>query len=63
MAERPDSVLTIEEPSRFLKMPESTLHKLAQEGMVPGQKFGRHGRFQKEAMEVRETRIAEGQSR
>ncbi|GJQ27291.1 MAG: DNA-binding protein [Phycisphaerae bacterium] len=42
---RPDSVMTIDELSSYLKVPKSTLYKLAQEGKVPGQKVGRHWRF------------------
>jgi len=38
-------ILTIEEASRYLRIPLSTLYKLAQEGRVPCQKVGRHWRF------------------
>lgn len=34
--------MTIEELSDYLKIPQSTLYKLAQEGKVPCQKVGRH---------------------
>lgn len=40
-------VLTIDELSVYLKVPKSTLYKLAQEHRVPGQKVGRHWRFRK----------------
>jgi excisionase family DNA binding protein len=46
---RADAVLTIDELAGGLKIPKSTLYKLAQEGKVPGQKVGRHWRFRKEA--------------
>lgn len=46
-----DSVMTIEELSRYLKVPKSTLYKLAQEGKLPGQKVGRHWRFHREAVD------------
>jgi excisionase family DNA binding protein len=46
-----DSVMTIEELAAYLKIPKSTLYKLAQEGRVPGQKVGRHWRFHREAID------------
>jgi excisionase family DNA binding protein len=51
MDPRPDAVLTIDELAEYLKIPKSTLYKLAQEGKVPGQKVGRHWRFRKEAID------------
>ena len=47
MAEKKDSVLTIDELSEYLKIPKSTLYKLVQDGKIPGQKIGRHWRFLK----------------
>lgn len=38
-------ILTIEETSIYLRIPLSSLYKLAQEGRVPCQKVGRHWRF------------------
>lgn len=46
-----DEVLTIDELARYLKIAKSTLYKLAQEGKIPGQKVGRHWRFQKGAVD------------
>ncbi|MDL1888316.1 helix-turn-helix domain-containing protein [Nitrospirales bacterium NOB] len=46
-----ESVMTIDELSSYLKVPKSTLYKLAQERRVPGQKVGRHWRFHKEAVD------------
>ena len=51
MEEKPDSVMTIDELSGYLKIARSTLYKLAQEGKVPCQKVGRHWRFRKEAID------------
>lgn len=48
---RRDNVMTIEELAGYLKVPKSTLYKLAQEGKVPGQKVGRHWRFHREAVD------------
>ena len=51
MEEKAGSVMTIGELSDYLKIPRSTLYKLAQEGKVPCQKVGRHWRFRKEAID------------
>jgi len=44
-------VLTIDELSRYLRIPKSTLYKLVQESRIPGQKIGRQWRFSKEAID------------
>jgi excisionase family DNA binding protein len=44
-------VLTIEEASKYLRIPLSTLYKLAQDGKIPCQKVGRHWRFRKERID------------
>ena len=44
-------VLTIEEASKYLRIPLSSLYKLAQEGKIPCQKVGRHWRFRKETID------------
>ena len=44
-------VLTIEEASKYLRIPLSTLYKLAQGGKIPCQKVGRHWRFRKETID------------
>ncbi len=44
-------VMTIQETSRFLRVPVSSLYKLAQEGRIPCQKVGRHWRFRLETIE------------
>ena len=44
--ENPQSdVLTVDEAAAFLKIPRSSVYKLAQQGKLPGQKVGRHWRF------------------
>jgi excisionase family DNA binding protein len=45
------AVLTIDELAEYLRIPKSTLYKLAQEGKIPAQKVGRHWRFRKEAID------------
>jgi len=44
-------IMTIQEASNFLRIPLSSLYKLAQQGKVPCQKVGRHWRFHKKALE------------
>ena len=44
-------VMTIEEASKYLRIPLSSLYKLAQDGKIPCQKVGRHWRFRKEAID------------
>ena len=48
----PDTVMTIEELSKYLKISRSTLYKLGQEGNLPAQKVGRHWRFHREAVDT-----------
>jgi excisionase family DNA binding protein len=48
---QPDTVLSIDDLSRYLKISKSTLYKLAQCGGVPGQKVGKHWRFHREAID------------
>lgn len=45
MTDESDTVLTIDELARYLKVSKSTLYKLCQAGQVPGRKIGRHWRF------------------
>ena len=51
MEETRDTILTIENLSLYLKIPKSTLYKLAQDGKLPGQKIGKHWRFRKEVID------------
>lgn len=51
MTDNPPPVMTIEEISKYLQIPLSSLYKLAQEGKIPCQKVGRHWRFRKEAID------------
>lgn len=44
-------VMTIEEASKYLRVPLSSLYKLAQDGKIPCQKVGRHWRFRKETID------------
>ena len=38
-------VLNIEELSRFLNIPISSIYELAKKGKIPGRKIGKHWRF------------------
>jgi len=44
-------VLTVDEAAEYLRIPKSSLYKLAQGGKIPSQKVGRHWRFHKEALD------------
>jgi excisionase family DNA binding protein len=46
-----DAVFTIDDLVAYLKLPKSTVYKLAQEGKIPGQKVGRHWRFHRPTIE------------
>jgi len=52
MPRSPDTVMTIGELAKYLKISRSTLYKLSQEGKVPAQKVGRHWRFHKDAVDA-----------
>jgi len=43
--------MIIQETPRYLRIPLSSLYKLAQSGEIPCQKVGRHWRFRREAID------------
>lgn len=45
------SVMTVAEVATFLRLAESTVYKLAQEGKLPGRKFGGAWRFSRREVE------------
>jgi len=47
-----NDVLKIEEISKWLRIPKSTIYKLCLEGQIPGTKIGRHWRFVREDIEI-----------
>ena len=51
MTQSPPAVMTIEETSQYLRVPVSSLYKLAQAGKIPCQKVGRHWRFRRQAID------------
>ena len=46
-----NDLLTLGEVSSFLKVPKSTIYKLARERRLPGHKVGKHWRFVREEIE------------
>ena len=51
MTEQPQEILTIEEAAEYLRVPLSSLYRIAQSGRIPCQKVGRHWRFRRQALE------------
>jgi excisionase family DNA binding protein len=45
-----DEFWTAEEVSNYLRIPQSTIYKLAQDKVLPGFKVGKHWRFRRETM-------------
>lgn len=45
-----DEFWTAEEVSTYLRIPQSTIYKLAQDKVLPGFKVGKHWRFRREAI-------------
>ena len=45
-----DEFWTAEEVSNYLRIPQSTIYKLAQDKVLPGFKVGKHWRFRREAI-------------
>ncbi len=43
-------ILTVEEAAELLKIPRSSVYKLAQEGIIPAKKVGRHWRFHRQTI-------------
>ena len=51
MAKPVPDIMNIEETSRYLRIPVSSLYKLAQSGKIPCQKIGRHWRFHRQTLD------------
>jgi excisionase family DNA binding protein len=45
MKKASNEILTVGEAAELLRIPRSTVYKLAQLGKIPAQKVGRHWRF------------------
>jgi excisionase family DNA binding protein len=50
MSENQPDILTIEEAASLLRIPLSSMYRLAQEGRIPAQKVGRHWRFHSQTL-------------
>jgi excisionase family DNA binding protein len=50
MKDNKNDILTVKETAEFLRVPRSTVYKLAQGGLMPAQKVGRHWRFHRLAI-------------
>lgn len=44
-------VMTVEDIAAYLRIPKSSVYKLARAGQIPGLKVGRHWRFHRETIE------------
>lgn len=51
MAEEQTTVMTVDEIAEYLRIPRSSVYKLAQEGRIPCRKAGRRWRFHREAID------------
>jgi len=51
MSGKQPDVLTLNEVAEYLRIPRSTVYKLAQEGRIPGQKVGRQWRFHRAVLD------------
>lgn len=51
MSSNPPEIMTIGETAQYLRISQSSLYKLAQEGRIPCQKVGRHWRFRKASID------------
>ncbi|MCB0695542.1 MAG: helix-turn-helix domain-containing protein [Saprospiraceae bacterium] len=50
--QEPDMVMTVKEVSEFLRIAESTVYRLVQEGEMPGRKVGGMWRFSRKSIET-----------
>ncbi len=51
MIRRDPKVMTVDEVCEYLRVPKSSLYRLAQTGKIPCQKVGKHWRFHREAID------------
>ena len=47
-----DDILDIKGAASYLRMPVSTIYRLAQDGRIPAVKLGKHWRFLKENLQL-----------
>jgi excisionase family DNA binding protein len=51
MTHHQPAVMTVEEIAAYLRIPRSSVYKLAQEEKIPCQKVGRHWRFHRDVID------------
>ena len=51
MNKKYNDVMTVDEVAEYLRIPRSSIYKLAQENRIPCKKVGRHWRFRRQAIE------------
>jgi excisionase family DNA binding protein len=51
ISKNPPEIMTIGETAQYLRISQSSLYKLAQEGRIPCQNVGRHWRFCQETID------------
>lgn len=51
MSDSDPAVMTIDEVAELLRVPKSSIYRLAQRGEIPSRKVGRHWRFHRETLE------------
>lgn len=51
MSKELESIINVEEVTKYLKIPKSTVYKLAQEEKITCQKVGRQWRFRKKTVD------------
>ena len=51
MVRRGPEVMTLDEVCEYLRIPKSSLYRLAQNGRIPCRKVGKHWRFHREAID------------
>lgn len=51
MTKQEAPVMNVQEVAMYLRIPKSSVYKLAQEGRIPCQKVGRHWRFHRKAID------------
>jgi len=50
MENNQSDILTVDEVAELLKIPRSSVYKLAQQRKIPAKKVGRHWRFRRETL-------------
>ena len=47
-----DDILDIKDAASYLRMPVSTIYRLAQDGRIPAVRLGKHWRFMKKDLQL-----------